>query len=230
MELRKYSLVIYNKHILLNNGEGNILVDTGSPMSFHCNGHIDIEDLHINVPTSCMNINNSFLSEKIGCEISGILGMDIINQLQLWIDIKNNIFIVENKSSSIPSCTPIRTFSIMGVPGIEVFVNQRKARLLFDTGAPISYISNSFTAGTTVVDSVQDFSPLIGGDSYVVERHSLTTNFADKDFKVLYANAPVMISTLLNMYNVDGIIGYDLLEKFRFIIKGGVLYLPPQGI
>jgi hypothetical protein len=30
--------------------------------------------------------------------------------------------------------------------------------------------------------------------------------------------------------NVDGFIGFDLIDKFRIVIDKGIIKLPPQGI
>ena len=125
---------------------------------------------------------------------------------------------------------PIETFSMMGCPGIVVNVKHEPVKLLFDTGAQISYLSSRFLTSAPVYDSVEDFSPLLGGESYMVNRHMLPTTFADKTFDVAYGETPMAISMLLGAYGIDGIIGWDLIEKFRIIINKGKFVLPPQGI
>ena len=226
-----YKPVVVNKHLLFDNGQGLLLVDTGSPVSLHRDGYIDIMHKRHDVPKSYMTVNPHFLTEKVGVEIAGLLGMDIICKYQVWIDVATGVDFLDFESvdNGLPYCRQVATFNVAGIPGIIVEINGRRVRLLFDTGAPVSYIADSFIAGTPVVDTVEDFSPLTGGESYTVDLHLLTTGFAGETFDVAYGSMPPTVAMLLKAYGADGIIGYDLMSKFRVVVKAGVFRIPPQG-
>ena len=236
MDQNKHKTILHNKHLLIETNRGLILIDTGSPASFHVESCIEINGREHRVATSYMGITAQYLSQKIGCQISGLLGMDIMNLYEIHIDIRpvsyatGDVWFFEPNES-----LPIRGKGIMGIPTVEALIDGHKALLLFDTGAPISYIDRTYTQYAPVCDTVIDFSPLIGCGEFEVDRYMLTTCFdnvcgRDGKSEIAYGNTPLQITMMLKALQVDGIIGYDLMEKYRIVIDRGGLYFPPQGI
>lgn len=230
--------IVYNKHLILDTSRGLILVDTGSPTSFHRDGCIVINDREYNVPTNYMGISAAYISQKIGHEVSGLLGMDIINLYEMLIDVRNvSHALGEVCFFDLDESKPYKGANVMGIPICEVEIGGDKAKLLFDTGAPISYLNDKYITHIPVYDEVSDFSPLMGGEEYAVNRHIVRTKFpftniyaSERNQDIAYGRMPMQLSMLLNKLNVDGIIGYDLIEKFRVVVDRGELYFPPQGI
>jgi hypothetical protein len=223
-----FILICHNRHFLFNNGSGLILVDTGSPASLHKDGTMVIAGQSFSVPTTHMNVGTEYISEKVGREIVGLLGMDIISRFQMAIHkvgAEGGTIEFNSIADDIPNCRHIDTFNVMGIPGIGITVDGQTVRLLFDTGAPISYIGNSLTDGKTCIGHATDFSPLTGVDSYEVDLYSLRSEFCGKAFDVSYANMPFELSLTLSMIRVDGIIGYDLLDQFKVILNGGEVWI-----
>ena len=236
MNHNKHTTILHKKHLLIDTNRGVILIDTGSPASFHKEGCIEINGRKHNVQTSYMGVSASYISNKIGREVSGLLGMDIINLYEMWIDVRNvshalgEVWFFDPDESK-----PHKGANVMGIPICEVEVGGNKVKLLFDTGAPISYLSDKYINCAPICDVVRDFSPLMGGEEYSVNRHTVSTTFhgflsGDEVHDVAYGQMPMQLSMLLNMLNVDGIIGCDLIEKFRIVVDRGELYFPPQGI
>ena len=236
MNQNKHKTILHNKHLLIETNRGVILIDTGSPASFHVESCIEINGREHRVATSYMGITAQYLSQKIGCQISGLLGMDIMNLYEIHIDIRPVSHAIGNVCFFEPDeSRPVRGKSIMGIPTVEALIDGHKVLLLFDTGAPISYIDRTYTQCAPVCDTVIDFSPLIGCREFEVDRYMLTTHFEnvfgrDGESEVAYGNTPPQIAMMLKALQVDGIIGYDLMEKYRIVIDRGGLYFPPQGI
>lgn len=230
--------IVYNKHLILDTSRGLILVDTGSPASFHMDGCLEINDREYNVPANYMGISAAYISSKIGCEISGLLGMDIINLYEMWVDVRDAYPAIGEVSFVDPDeSKPYKGANVMGIPICEVVIGRNKAKLLFDTGAPISYLSDDYINQAPIYDEVNDFSPLMGGEEYTVNRHIVCTTFpyphiyeSEINQDIAYGRMPMQLSMLLNKLNVDGIIGYDLFEKFRVVVDRGEIRFPPQGI
>ena len=236
MDQDKHKTILYNKHLLIETNRGLILIDTGSPVSFHVESSIEINGREHKVSTSYMGITVQYISQKIGCQISGLLGMDIMNLYEIHIDVRQVPHAIGNVCFFEPNTSvPVRGKSIMGIPTVEALINGRKTVLLFDTGAPISYIDRTYTKCAPISDTVIDFSPLIGCDEFEVDCYMLTTHFdnvfgRDGQSEIAYGNTPPQMATMLKALQVDGIIGYDLMEKYRIVIDRGGLYFPPQGI
>lgn len=231
MEDYIFDTIIFNKHLLIDDGRGAILLDTGSPTSFHANGNIKIGDEVFNVPTSCLEVVNAdYLTKKVGCDIVGLMGMDIIDKYCLWINTENfGNFISFSKENTAFSRYSFKTFSAMGVPGIIMQVGSQEVKLLFDTGAPISYLNDRFLNSGEYVRTCRDFSPLTHTD-YDVDLYRLPVSFCEKEFNVEFGNMPNEVAMLLGMMGVDGIIGYDLFSNFRVIVQNGKIQMPSQGI
>ena len=83
----EYNIILSRDHVLIESVDGIILVDTGSPMSFHENGLIYLGGEEFPVPDSLMGVDSSYIAEKVGVNVSGLLGMDIISRLGMKIDI-----------------------------------------------------------------------------------------------------------------------------------------------
>ena len=79
MDQNKHKTILHNKHLLIETNRGVLLIDTGSPASFHEASCIEINGREHKVSTSYMGLTAQYLSQKIGCQISGLLGMDIIS-------------------------------------------------------------------------------------------------------------------------------------------------------
>ena len=86
MNTIEYNIILSRDHILIDSGD-ILLVDTGSPLSFHENGIIHIGDEVIPVATSLMEVDSTYVSDKVGQPVSGLLGMDIIGRMGMKIDL-----------------------------------------------------------------------------------------------------------------------------------------------
>ena len=225
-----FETIIVNRHLLINDGRGNMLIDTGSPASFHVESQIHIgEDSHM-VPTTYMGTTIQYLSQKVGCEIVGLIGMDILCQYTVWINTPQcGNFISFSKGDTIPSTYPVESFTIMSIPGICMKVNGQRAKLLFDTGAHISYISDSYYQNIPIARQSADFSPLLNAE-FNVDLYNLPTHFYDKMVNIEFGSMPLELKAMMLQLHVDGIVGYDFIQHFRIVLDKGIVKIPPQGI
>lgn len=225
-----YKIICVNRHILINDHQnGLVVIDTGSPVSFHKNGHIVLCGQEYTVNSSYMGTDSAYISQKVGVDISGLIGMDIISQYDIWIDTMKGDGTIDFYDNDFTSMWSVETFSIFGCPGIIMIINGQRSRMLFDTAAPISYVKESFINGLPICGHAMDFTPLTQNE-YEVDLYSLNANFASKQFDIKIAKSPIFIAQLLEQLNVDGIIGYDLIDNFRIILNKGKVIVPPQGI
>ena len=226
----EYSLTQFNDHIIIDNGQ-SIVFDTGSPMSFHDSGIIDIGGDSIAVPRSLLGVTSNYLTENIGCELHGLLGMDIITKHPLMIELKSGFMFFDDDDNYGNKFHSIHTNQLGGLIGIEIMINGRFARMFVDSGAKISYINKAFTNGLPIQRTADDYSPYIGKfqtSLFCCETHLLVNNC--KPYIQEYGTPPQQIEFLLNQYHMDGIIGIELFKRFRLHLLNGELYFPPQGI
>lgn len=235
MALNDHSTILYNKHLLIETDRGILLIDTGSPTSFHDEGCIVINGCEHQVSTSFMGVTTSYIAQKVGCELSGLLGMDIISLYSMRIDVGSYAGAIGEVLFAEPDeSKQICGESLMGTPLLEAQVSGQSVRLLFDSGAPIFYIDSRLTCGVPTYDTVMDFSPLMGAGEYELQRHLLPTHFSgirdEEPVDIAYADMPIEIAMLLGALHVDGIIGFDLIDRYRLVVDRGVLFFPDQGV
>ena len=218
-----FKTIIIDRRLYIDDGRGLILIDTSSLASFHKDGSYCIDDITCNVEKSHQGICPRTLSNTLGVEVSGLLGMDILTHYDVWINTEEfgNFVSFENYKAAKP-------VTISSLPVLIVMVDGRMARFMIDTAMPVTYLRRPYP--------------------YFASRYNETSNHRFKiriDFKTF--NGPFvwdskqiqevhcvepddMINRLLDSTGCDGIIGYDLFSKFRVRIVHGKFDMPPQGI
>lgn len=226
--LIEYTIKLFNNHILIDDGQ-RLVLDTGSPLSFHKYGKISIEENTIAVSQSLPGITLSYLTENIGCEIHGLLGMDILKQYPVLISLKDGFMFFDDDNYGNTFLSANSSQKMEGLIGVEIILNDRKARMIVDSGAPISYINNSYTIGTKSKCIKSDFSPYFG--KFQTEIYDCAVDLLVNQKCIMeFGSPPPVLKTMLRQLNVDGILGVELFKRFRLQIKGEKMYLPPQGI
>ena len=173
MEFSKIAIEEVNSHILIND-EQNILIDTGSPLSFHQSGQIVLGNETFNVPTSVLGVTSEYLSQKVGKEINGLVGMDILNKNYIMISLKDKMMFINDDAHYEKLLRQVGGLSRLGgLMGIEMLINGQLARMIVDTGAKISYVKEHFVEGVETKGEADDFSPYIG--DFKTSLYSCTT-------------------------------------------------------
>lgn len=234
-EFSSYTLKVVNGHIVIDD-EQLLLIDTGSQISFHKSGNITLGKEKFNVPISVMGVTDKYLTQKVGAEINGVLGMDVIKKHIITISLKNKLlFFNDDAEYSCKLCPAVPCEKLGGLLSIELLINGRNARVLVDTGAPISYIDSSFVDGIERKTIVDDFSPYEGDfkvPTYECKVDLMMNNgrLELNSYKQDFGEMPPTISKIVSTLNMDGIIGYEFFKKFRLQINKGDIFFPPQGI
>lgn len=233
-----YKMIVWNRHFLIESNDSIILIDTGSPKSFHKKGKIEIAGHTYSVPITLMGIDTNYLKEKVGCEVAGLIGMDILNDFSVWFNTPKfgnfiGFFDLKDFSDFANQDFPVTDF--MGCPCIELSVKGKRGQFIFDTGAHIPYISDKFIDNETVCCGITtDFSPILNQETFDLKLFYLESELkgfnGDGRFNAMYAQMPKKLEMILSPFRIDGIIGFDLINQFRLIVRDGRVYFPPQGI
>lgn len=214
---------LVNDHIIIVDNGQHILMDTGSPCSFHPKGRLSFGENRFEVYSELPGVSTQYLSDKVGCEIDGLLGMDVINQHPVTISLKDGLLLWDD-DAVYPSCFhsyPLSVFA-RGLLAITLSVNHRRANLIVDTGAFISYIHPEFVTSLTSEGIMDDFSPFVGDfqtQSFLCEVDTLGHGTYSQVFGV----PPQIISSTLETLHVDGVIGLELFKRYRLQIKKGII-------
>lgn len=221
---------LVNDHIIIDN-EQHLLIDTGSPVSFHTSGAINLCGENIPVSTSIPGVRPDYLSSNVGTSIDGLVGMDIIHRYTLLIDVPRKHIIINDDAVYPNALEPYELGALAGgLIAIKMMVNNQQVQMIVDTGAPISYINDSIVAGMESESEMRDFHPFIGDFHTNTYRCEANLMIGEQPYNQLFGVLPKMLEMALSMIQVNGIIGIELFKHHRIQIKDGKLFLPPQGI
>jgi hypothetical protein len=224
-----YNIKWIKNHILIDDEQG-LLIDTGSPVSFHSSGVIQLCGQSIDVPTSIMGLSIKYLHEKISPDIHGLIGTDIISKHATLFNLqRGEHFLLMDDDADYYIKIP--TFSLMGLFGFFMYVGHKKVKMIFDTGAPISYIKSDIVKAEMAIRQEIDFSTVFG--DFKADIFKLAT-WIENDYPAVAVEIEFgcakEVDNALCLLGVDGIIGTELLKHYRIQIKNGEFFLPPQGI
>ena len=219
MKQTEYAIITARGHVLIDGGEGLLLVDTGSPMSFHELGRIRLCGGEYSVPESLPGAGADYVSGKVGERVAGLVGMDILGPLGVRIDIPGGKLTLQ---PSTEGTAPVPSgVSGLGYVFADMTVAGRPARVILDTGAPVSDISPSFTEGLVPVDRVTDFNPMVPGDTFETPVFEFPASFAGCDFKMRAGHLPGLFTGMLSMLGVDGVVGMEIFGRMPVVIADG---------
>ena len=220
MKQTEYAIITARGHVLIDGGEGLLLVDTGSPMSFHESGRLDLCGESLSVPTSLMGVGSDYVSDKVGERVTGLVGMDVIGRFGLLVDIPGERLVFGHPTDGM---TRVPSRIGMGYASVEMELSGKTARVILDTGAPTSYVSPSFTDGLEPVDRVTDFNPMVPGDTFETPVFEFPASFAGHAFTMRAGHLPETMRMMLSMLGVDGVVGLEILSRVPVLVaEGGV--------
>ena len=225
-----YPIQIVNDHIIISDQQ-NLILDTGSPESFHPSGIIKLCGEDILVNTSLMGVSSDYLRTHVGANLDGIVGMDLIHRYPMLVDLRCGVVFIDDDAIYDRSFEQVELGPhAQGLIAVKMVVNNHLVRMIVDTGAPISYINESIVGNLESEGEKSDFHPLIGDFHTKTYRCEVVPVPAEKPYSQVFGVAPRMLSMTLAMLQVDGIIGIDLFKRYRIQIRDGKVFLPPQGI
>ena len=223
MKMTEYAIETVRGHILINDDRGSrVLVDTGSPLSFHAGGVIALGGSSFTVPASLMGTDSAYVTDNVGVRVDGLVGMDILSQGGLLIDVPGGRIVLGHPTDGM---TPLPSRQAFGYVSMEMLLVGRPARVLLDTGAPTSYVSPSFTEGLTPIDRVTDFNPMVPGDTFETPVFELPASFAGQDFAMRAGHLPSRLQMMVSMLGADAVVGLEILRRFPVAVAEGKVWV-----
>ena len=212
--MSEYVLNSIHEHLILETGSTSLLLDTGAPSSLG-NRNINLCDRVFQVQDQYLGVSLEWLIEQTGCQIDGLLGMDILSEFTMELDVPRNRIRFDEKFNGEGSTIPVT--SIMGIPVIEISIEGNEQQVFFDTGAQLSYADPSLMTGKEAVGEMDDFYPGFGNFSTSVFK--LETMLAGKSLSCSYGILPELLRSTLMMAGTSGILGNEVLQQIRCFLN-----------
>ena len=224
----KYSLAyeLVDGHIIVTSEGGKkCLIDTGSHVSVGSPENILFAGARHALTPSLLGKAAYELPGPIGVCIDALVGVDILNRYDMLIDPVRQVLEFSDEEIEVEGevegeVLPIQLLS--GVPILVVGIGDKRIKVFFDTGAPISYASEDVLKTYPRVGTAQDYYITFGAFQTVIHRVPITlgSRVIDLDVGVL---PPELLRLLLGA-GVEGILGTAILDYFA------VAYLPRRKI
>ena len=156
-----YPLLFEKKHLFMMLDDKKWLIDTGSPASFGEEDSLSICNHIFKIENTYGALNAKELTSHIGLEVSGLIGVDILNKFDILFSInKYEATFSKNRINLEGDILSIDSF--MGIPIIKVNILDSEYNMFFDTGAQISYFKSPLLKDFPSNGTIKDFYPSIG--------------------------------------------------------------------
>lgn len=213
--MKQFQIELFKGHPIINDGENRILIDTGAPSTIHTSDTLNFSSQSFGCSTNYMGLTVSKIPDMLGTEITTLLGADILSDFKILLDYQNQVIEFSKQEIDINGTqTDISNF--MGIPIIKMNVANQELKFFLDTGAKLSYLSESLTSNYESVGTDEDFYPGVG--KFQTECFEISTIFGDKEFVVKYGNLPTLLQMTLMLGGTDGIIGFDFFNNFKVVL------------
>ena len=206
----RYSMNDCEGHIVIRSNGQNLLLDTGSPITFSQEKFVKLGERRAVKYREFQGVDCDTISGFIGCPIDAVVGMDVLTGLNLSID-------AGRREVTIGGRRPLGSdFSgdleyLMGVPIVKLKVGGRNVRMIVDTAAKLSYLDSGILEHHLHVGVETDFYPGIG--EFTSETYHVPIELGNHDQIMTFGKLPGLLSILLDSFNADGILGFELYKK-----------------
>lgn len=213
--MKQFQIHLFKGHPIINDGENRILIDTGAPSTIHTSDSLNFCSESFGCSTNYMGLTVSKISDMLGTEITTLLGADILSDYKIFLDYQNQVIEFSKQEIDIDGTqTDISNF--MGIPIIKMTVDNQELKFFLDTGAKLSYLSDSLTSNYESVGTDEDFYPGVG--KFHTKCFEIPTVFGDNEFVVKFGNLPTLLQMTLKLSGTDGIIGFDFFNNFKVLL------------
>lgn len=213
--MKQFQIQLFKGHPIVNDGDNRILIDTGAASTIHTSDSLNFCSDRFECSTNYMGLTVSKISDMLGTEITTLLGADILSDYKILLDYQNQVMEFSKKEIDIDG-TQVDISNFMGIPIIKMTVDNQELKFFLDTGAKLSYLSESLTSHYQSVGTDEDFYPGVG--NFQTECFEIPTVFGSNQFVVKYGNLPTLLQMTLMLGGTDGIIGFDFFNNFKVVL------------
>ncbi|HRI45848.1 MAG TPA: hypothetical protein PK559_01985 [Ignavibacteriaceae bacterium] len=213
--MKQFQIQLFKGHPIINDGVNRILIDTGAPSTIHASKRLNFCSESFECSTNYLGLTASKISDMLGTEITTLLGSDILSDYKILLDYENQVIEFSKQEIDIDG-TKVDISNFLGIPIIKMTVDNQELKFFLDTGAKLSYLSDSLTSNYESVGTDEDFYPGVG--KFQTECFEIPTVFGDKKFVVKYGNLPALLQMTLMLGGTDGIIGFDFFNNFKVVL------------
>lgn len=225
--MKEYGIELVRGHILMVDDRGSkVLVDTGSPLSFHSDGVVAIDGETAKVPTDLMVADSDYVTRNVGTKVDGLVGMDLLAEKGVLIDVPGGRLVFGQPTQGMTK-VPSRYLRVPilggGYMSVEMEIRGKRVKVIVDTGAPVSYVAPSLTEGLAAKETVKDFNP--GAGEFETPVFEFPAAFAGQAFEMRAGHLPKRLQLEIGLLGMDGVVGMELLRRQPMLLAEGSVWI-----
>ncbi len=206
--MEEFALCLQQGHLFVQLDGELWLLDTGSPTSLGITPAITLAGHPFALETSSFGITAAEISELVGVRCAGLLGVDVLHCFDCIFDLPRGRLVLSSTALNYEGDS-VAGEKFLGIPIVTARVASQPFRMVFDTGAQISYFQDDSLFLFPPAGRAVDFYPTLGRfetDTYLVPL-SLGGSF----FTLRCGRLPEPLAGTLAMASAQGVIGNEIL-------------------
>lgn len=212
---KTYTINKFDNHLIIEDNDHTMLVDTGSPFSIFDGAALDFCGRQF--PKGLSMCSADAISNLLGMHVDALVGNDILKQFHVLIDYAGGTITLGDEAFEMPGAIELPFDMSFGVPKVNMTLQGEERRFFLDTGAKISYVSSRMTQGLESVETASDF--YMGFGNFDTPIYNMEASVAGQPFTVRIGNLPpVLEATLIGLSGTAGVIGYDFFNRFKVVL------------
>jgi hypothetical protein len=183
------------------------LIDTGAPFSFGTRGSLVLDGHAFDLDDEFMGLSADEIARFVGVPTAGLIGVDILGALDTVLDAPAGT--VTFSTGELPCAgEPVPLELLLGLPIVSAAIAGSTYRLVFDTGAQISYLESDALATFPPAGSFRDFHPFYG--AFDTDTYSMEGRLGAAGFRTRCGRLPETLAAPVRLAGLDGILGNEL--------------------
>ena len=184
------------------------LLDTGAPASFGTTGALALAGESFSVGAGYMGLDTATLSELTGVRCAGLLGADVLGRFDHILDVPaGTLRLSSEELTHDGQILDLEEF--MGIPIVHARLGEVECRMMFDTGAQLSYFQDDSLSGFPEAGIVTDFYPGFG--QFETQTYRLPVTIGETRLTLRCGSLPTLLGLTLSMAGTQGIVGNEIL-------------------
>ncbi len=228
--MEEYSIEIVDNHIIVVINGIRVLIDTGSPSSLSDGSVLTLlGNNYNNFTDNLQGFTIDDLNNFINARVNILLGEDVLRNINFFVDWDNRriLFSIEPFQQQ-GTFIPLNFF--MGIPIVELEINNERFNVFLDSGAKVSYLNQELTDNYEQIGEAEDFYPGFG--NFTTNIYKVPVRLGNTEIIIRAGNLPNILQYTLHMANCRGILGNEINNYFNvyFNLSIDQLILIPKNL
>ncbi|HET8649297.1 MAG TPA: hypothetical protein VFL95_04595 [Gemmatimonadales bacterium] len=205
---QRYPLHFLGGHVFIELAGLRWLMDTGAPASFGDTPALSIDGRNFTVAPGLYGVDAAQVTRLVGVPAAGLLGADVLGEFDFILDADGGTVEISTGRLELLGNT-VAFESLLGLPVLTVHLDGANHRVIFDTGAQLSYLHTDGLEAYPSAGRAQDFYPGFG--VFETDTRDVTMAIGSLSYTLRCGTLPLPLQSMLSLTGAAGAVGSQLL-------------------